>query len=882
MPPPTRPATISELASAAAESHAPPGRDLKYYLRLAEQHRKAGLAYAARASAAGGSNTGSRSGAGNAEAMALDMERAFIELARAGTLVVETIPTHRDYAGELTGEQKANLTANGHDILENLGKLKGILVDRYERYTKSPAANSEAAKDAVPAFRAAAAAPPPTRQASTASAHARQQAHQQVHQQAQQLTAAEAARWRAQREQAAARDAEAGFPTYPGPASRGYAASIASGSASGSTSSLGGGSSGDYGTGGGSGGYKGGGQGQQPTYLSSASQAAVAAAARAAAAGGSSSAASSYASPASGSSGAFATSALSASSASGPVPLAVPVSLAGSSSTTSSTGGGLAAVPPSFGRPNPSPYGDESRKGRDSGQGGGYTYPSSAGVSFPTPSISVAAPSPSLSSTSHPTTATSPHSTSPATSSPTYNSPSHPVYPSPASTYSGSSYAPGGGGRGGAPYTPAPGPMPLRPPAAQQEEWESDWASSPSVSAAASDAEDGPHPSISYPSPHGRPSTGGSTGRPADDVTASMKRLNVAPDAHTHIDGLPTPSRAHVAYPALARNMSTHQRTQGYIPGPGAWGAPAVPLLPQSQAQDENIAGVGASAWQMYGTGTTSTTLAQAQAAIGAARAAANAPGGVAGYSTAFSPPPLPIKLHSRPEPAPAPVPSSSRPPPQSQSQPRVEREPSRRHGSTDDTPRRNGKPKLRTVMLPQATLPRFLAIASGNTARNLETCGLLLGREVVVGGGRDPTSSSPRTRYVVETLLIPKQHATSDTCTMDEEEGVLGFTEERGLITLGWIHTHPSQSCFMSSVDLHTHASFQCMLPESFAVVCAPKSDPSFGIFRLTDPPGLETVLKCTAKQAFHPHPDVPIYTDADKGHVQMRDAALEIVDLR
>jgi hypothetical protein len=38
--------------------------------------------------------------------------------------------------------------------------------------------------------------------------------------------------------------------------------------------------------------------------------------------------------------------------------------------------------------------------------------------------------------------------------------------------------------------------------------------------------------------------------------------------------------------------------------------------------------------------------------------------------------------------------------------------------------------------------------------------------------------------------------------------------------------------------------------------------TSPSFGIFRLTDPPGLQTVLKCTAKQAFHPHPDVPIYT--------------------
>ncbi|KAJ7871751.1 hypothetical protein B0H13DRAFT_1634192, partial [Mycena leptocephala] len=93
-------------------------------------------------------------------------------------------------------------------------------------------------------------------------------------------------------------------------------------------------------------------------------------------------------------------------------------------------------------------------------------------------------------------------------------------------------------------------------------------------------------------------------------------------------------------------------------------------------------------------------------------------------------------------------------------------------------------------------------------------------------------------------------------------------------------IHTHRSQSCFMSSVDLHTHASLQCMLPESFAVVCAPKSDPSFGIFRLTDPPGLQTVLKCTAKQAFHPY--TVFVTGCGQGHVQMRDAALEIVDLR
>ncbi|KAI0657521.1 hypothetical protein C8Q70DRAFT_1002072 [Cubamyces menziesii] len=176
---------------------------------------------------------------------------------------------------------------------------------------------------------------------------------------------------------------------------------------------------------------------------------------------------------------------------------------------------------------------------------------------------------------------------------------------------------------------------------------------------------------------------------------------------------------------------------------------------------------------------------------------------------------------------------------------------------------------ELRTIKLPRECLPRFLSIARVNTLQNRETCGLLLGKD-------------KGSKYVVTTLLIPKQHSTSDTCMMDEEELVMQFTEERHLITLGWIHTHPTQSCFMSSVDLHTHSGFQRMLPESFAVVCAPSSTPQFGIFRLTDPGGLQTILECNAKEAFHPHPDVPIYTDCDNCHVQMKDIPLEIVDLR
>ena len=81
----------------------------------------------------------------------------------------------------------------------------------------------------------------------------------------------------------------------------------------------------------------------------------------------------------------------------------------------------------------------------------------------------------------------------------------------------------------------------------------------------------------------------------------------------------------------------------------------------------------------------------------------------------------------------------------------------------------------LKTVSFPRNCLNWFTSIALINTVQNRETCGLLLGKDK---GGR----------YVVTTLLIPKQHATSDTCTIDEEELVMQFTEEHSLITLGWV----------------------------------------------------------------------------------------------
>ncbi|KAJ7828408.1 hypothetical protein B0H13DRAFT_1917096 [Mycena leptocephala] len=114
MPPPTRPATISELDTAAAEtSSSNSNADLKNLLRRAEGHRRTGGpgVYMAR-------TTGGSSGAATSTDIGLDLEHAFIEYARAATLIVETVPAHREYSTGLNAEQRANLKAVtwGRDI----------------------------------------------------------------------------------------------------------------------------------------------------------------------------------------------------------------------------------------------------------------------------------------------------------------------------------------------------------------------------------------------------------------------------------------------------------------------------------------------------------------------------------------------------------------------------------------------------------------------------------------------------------------------------------------------------------------------------------------------------------------------------------------------
>ncbi|CAI5723945.1 unnamed protein product [Hyaloperonospora brassicae] len=179
---------------------------------------------------------------------------------------------------------------------------------------------------------------------------------------------------------------------------------------------------------------------------------------------------------------------------------------------------------------------------------------------------------------------------------------------------------------------------------------------------------------------------------------------------------------------------------------------------------------------------------------------------------------------------------------------------------------------KIRTLEIPAGVITQFISLAAPNTNRppyGIETCGILAGIL------RDQ-------KLVITTLIVPKQEGSSDMCTMTNEEDLYDFCFSNELLTLGWIHTHPKQSCFLSSVDVHTQCGFQSILPEAIAIVVAP-CDPhkNVGVFRLTEPEGLRLIQKCNLT-GFHTHPSqIEIYSDAFECR-WMEQVTAQLVDMR
>eukprot|EP00038_Savillea_parva_P030773 m.80185 g.80185 ORF g.80185 m.80185 type:complete len:434 (+) comp9332_c0_seq2:227-1528(+) len=172
----------------------------------------------------------------------------------------------------------------------------------------------------------------------------------------------------------------------------------------------------------------------------------------------------------------------------------------------------------------------------------------------------------------------------------------------------------------------------------------------------------------------------------------------------------------------------------------------------------------------------------------------------------------------------------------------------------------------FRWMHVPSRLMAHFRDLAKENSANNRETCGILAGK--LKGGA-----------LYIEALVIPPQSGEADSCSVEDDIPAFMYMEAHGYMALGWIHTHPSQTAFLSSVDLHTSCQYQAMLHEAIAVVCSIKyADDQ--IFRLTTPTGMQVVSSCQ-QRGFHVHEDTNLFQKCT--HVKMDpNAPLEIKDFR
>ena len=213
--------------------------------------------------------------------------------------------------------------------------------------------------------------------------------------------------------------------------------------------------------------------------------------------------------------------------------------------------------------------------------------------------------------------------------------------------------------------------------------------------------------------------------------------------------------------------------------------------------------------------------------------------------------------------------------------QPAYSMVPSTTNKSHTSFPSASSNSSLRSLRIPTKLLQTFLQLAYLNTSkppRGIETCGVLCGKVY-------------DNELKITHLILPKQKGEEDNCEMLAEEELFDITTTKGIVTIGWIHTHPSQDCFMSSMDLHTQVSYQLLLPEAIAIVMAPNSQHGnqYAAFRLTEG-GLEVIQSCNLR-GFHPHDQESLLYE-NSGHIiwekpvtnntNTNNLQLQVIDLR
>lgn len=146
-----------------------------------------------------------------------------------------------------------------------------------------------------------------------------------------------------------------------------------------------------------------------------------------------------------------------------------------------------------------------------------------------------------------------------------------------------------------------------------------------------------------------------------------------------------------------------------------------------------------------------------------------------------------------------------------------------------------------RTVVIPSRITTVFSYLSLFNNKKNIETVGYLAGKELNTS------------RLIITHVLLPKQQGYSDYFKVIDSNSLIDYLEENNLMTIGWIHSHPVETPYMSSSDMHYHCVFQSVLPEAIAIVYSPREMRS-QVFNLTPNHGLKTINECR-KKGLHTH---------------------------
>ncbi|CAD5124372.1 unnamed protein product [Dimorphilus gyrociliatus] len=171
----------------------------------------------------------------------------------------------------------------------------------------------------------------------------------------------------------------------------------------------------------------------------------------------------------------------------------------------------------------------------------------------------------------------------------------------------------------------------------------------------------------------------------------------------------------------------------------------------------------------------------------------------------------------------------------------------------------------LKQIFVPGDLVDKFVSLSKECTKKGIEFCSFI--------GGKLSNNAFHATH-----LIIPSQEGTPDSCAAINEDEIWEAMSSKDLLQIGWIHTHPTQTAFLSSVDLHTTFPNQQMLAEYIAIVWSGKTE-NARYLALTSS-GMNTVRQCT-KAGFHEHPGSdPLFEDCQ--HIVVNNKlSVQIIDL-